>query len=217
MATYEGLRLKVNKMKREAFHEKWRSELTNDDFTIISNNCWGGMIYESYGLQKLSPTVGLFFMADDYIKFVYDLKNYINQPLEMISPEESKNKHIFMNPGSRRCPVGVLKDIEIMFLHYKSNEDAIDKWNRRIERINWDNLLIKFNDQNGCTEADLKKFLELDSCNKLFFTCKDWNIEDKTIIKVKQAFNHDFIMASYEPFAHSRYLDVTKYLNNMHN
>ncbi|WP_026516938.1 DUF1919 domain-containing protein [Butyrivibrio sp. MC2021] len=215
MATYEGFRLKINKLMRQINHDKWKSELFNNDFTIISNNCWGGMVYESYGMKKLSPTVGLYFMASDYVKFVYNIKNYINEPLVMISPEESKYKDNFMAPGSKRCPIGLLNDIEIMFLHYKDNDDAIDKWNRRIDRINWDNLLFKFNDQNGCTEDDLKKFLELDSHNKLFFTCKEWGVKDKSIIKVKQPFNDDHIMASYEPFAHNRYLDVTKYLNEM--
>ena len=68
MPTYEGLRLKVNKEIRKHYCKKWSDELDNKDFTIISNNCWGGMIYESYGMQKLSPTVGLFFMSEDYIK-----------------------------------------------------------------------------------------------------------------------------------------------------
>lgn len=215
MATYEGFRLKVNKIMRQMNQEKWKSELLNNDFTIISNNCWGGMIYECYGMKKLSPTVGLYFMAGDYIKFISDLKKYIYEPLEMIDVEESKYKNMFLAPGIKRCPIGLLKDIEIMFLHYKDNDDAIAKWNRRVERINWDNLLIKFNDQNGCTEDDLIKFLELDLRNKLFFTCKKWNVDDKSIIKIKQPFNHDHIMASYEPFAHNKYLDVTRYLNKM--
>ena len=47
-----------------------RRKLKERDFTIISNNCWGGICYEYYGLQKLSPTVGLYFFSEDYIKFV---------------------------------------------------------------------------------------------------------------------------------------------------
>ena len=39
---------------------------------IISNNCWGGVIYESYSLPKLSPTVGMYFSPKDYLKFVAD-------------------------------------------------------------------------------------------------------------------------------------------------
>lgn len=39
------------------------------EFTIISNNCWGGTVYESYGLPKQSPTVGMFVMPRDFETF----------------------------------------------------------------------------------------------------------------------------------------------------
>lgn len=38
-----------------------REKLTHTDFTIISNNCWGGTVYEAHNLPKESPTVGMFF------------------------------------------------------------------------------------------------------------------------------------------------------------
>ena len=37
-----------------------RSKLNNTDFSIISNNCWGGSVYRHYGIPYLSPTVGLY-------------------------------------------------------------------------------------------------------------------------------------------------------------
>ena len=59
-------------------------------------------------------------------------------------------------------------------LHYHSQEEVLEKWNRRIERICWDRLIVKFNDQNGCTIDQMNHFLQLPlSCNtKLFFTAK---------------------------------------------
>lgn len=47
-------------------------------------------MYEAYNLKKQSPTVGMFFMADDYIKFCKDIKYYLGQEMEFIKPEESK-------------------------------------------------------------------------------------------------------------------------------
>ena len=90
--TYEGLRLKVGKYWRKGFANARQKELLGKDFTIISNNCWGGMIYESYNLPKNSPTVGLFFFADDYICFLKNLKEFVTAPLKFISPENSKWK-----------------------------------------------------------------------------------------------------------------------------
>lgn len=92
MPTYEGLRLKILEFKRIKFAKKRRKLLKNTKFTIISNNCWGGMIYESYNLQKQSPTVGLYFMSNDYIKFVSDLRGYLKKDLHFISASDSKWK-----------------------------------------------------------------------------------------------------------------------------
>lgn len=90
MPTYEGLRLKILKIQRVKFSNIRLKKLTCTDFTIISNNCWGGMIYESYNITKMSPTVGLFFMASDYIKFLKSLKQYVNANLTFIEPTVSR-------------------------------------------------------------------------------------------------------------------------------
>lgn len=173
--TYEGLRLKVTKYMHEIPANQRKKKLKNPNFTIISNNCWGGMIYESYNLPKESPTVGTFFMAGDFVKFVADLKGYIAAELSFIKPEESAYVELLKTDARfGHYPIGKLKDIEIMFLHYHSEDEAKEKWERRCQRINWDRLLIKMNDQNGCTEEDIKEYLSLPYEHKLFFTCHEW-------------------------------------------
>ena len=37
---------------------------------------------------------------------------------------------------------------------------------------------MKFNDQNGCTETEVNKFMEMPFKNKVFFTCKHWSNEN---------------------------------------
>ena len=51
-----------------------RKKLNNTDFSIISNNCWGGAVYRRYGLPYQSPTVGLYFFAEEYINLLSHLK-----------------------------------------------------------------------------------------------------------------------------------------------
>ena len=79
-------------------------------------------------------------------------------------------------------PVGVLSNgknsIEIFFLHYHSEQEAREKWERRVQRINWNKLLVKFNDQNGCTETEVSMFMKMPFKNKVFFTCKHWPNEN---------------------------------------
>ena len=180
------------------------------------------MIYESYNLPKKSPTVGMFFIAKDYIEFLSDLKGYINGTLTFIKPEESRWKDMPQVLGDKRFgsyPIGVLSNkkntIEIFFLHYHSEWEAREKWERRVQRINWDKLLIKFNDQNGCTETEVNEFIKLPYKNKVFFTCKHWLKEDGDCIVIKQFPKHDYIMASYEPFGRNKYIDITATINQL--
>lgn len=219
MPTYEGLRLKVLKYWRVGLANWRKKQLKSTDFTIISNNCWGGMIYESYNLKKESPTVGMFFMAKDYVEFLSDLKGYISSELIFIKPEESRWKDMPQLAEDERFghyPVGVLSNgkntIELFFLHYHSEQEAREKWQRRIKRINWDRMLVKFNDQNGCTEKEVDDFMKLSFKNKLFFTCKHWPNEKEGWYTVIHQFpKHDSIMASYEPFGK----DITYVINKL--
>lgn len=219
MPTYEGLRLKLLKYPRtgKLFAERRKKRLHRTDFTIISNNCWGGRIYESYNIQKQSPTVGLFFMASDYILFVSDLKEYLSAELTFISPEESKWREKFKDDANfGSYPIGKINEVEIFFLHYHSEKEALDKWKRRCQRVNWDRMLIKFNDQNGCTAKELDQFMKLPYENKLFLTCKSWSGYPETeYVKLKQRVKSDFILASYEPFGKSKKLDVTALINSL--
>lgn len=143
-----------------------KKRINNTDFTIISNNCWGGICYEYFGLRKQSPTVGCYFFAEDYLRFIRNLKDYLETKLEFIPLEESKYKKEITefgesNKENLNSPIGRLDDIEIVFLHYKDKFEAYDKWNRRIERVNYNNLIFKFSQQNKCSKDHIKQFNNL--------------------------------------------------------
>lgn len=114
--------------------------------------------------------------------------------------------------------MGKLKDIEISFLHYHSEDEARDNWSRRINRINWDRLLLKFNDQNACTRDNIKTFLKSPFKNNIF-ACKDWDVADPqhAIGKINQFPCHNVIMASCESFGKNKYIDLDKLVNSLGN
>lgn len=147
-----------------------RAKLDRTDFTIISNNCWAGSVYRRYGLPYLSPTAGLYFFADDFVRFASALRRYISAPLEFIDAAESRHADQLAEKGELEKIVGRVDDIEIVFLHYPTKEEASEKWFRRCARINWDNLFIKFSEMNGCTEADLQAFDAIPFKSKICFT-----------------------------------------------
>lgn len=141
------------------FYNKTRIKSRN--FTVISNNCWAGKVYQYLDMPYLSPTVGLYFFADDYIRFLKNLKHYMSLDLKFIGYKDSKHSDVLVEHNQTEIPIGVLDDVEIIFLHYKTEEEAYEKWNRRKSRINWDNLYIKFSKMNQCTEKHIKEFSEL--------------------------------------------------------
>ena len=63
---------------------------------------------------------------------------------------DSKFKNILIKKKQHHVPTGLPDDVEIIFLHYPTFEEAKENWNRRVERINWD-IFIKNSQQNGCT------------------------------------------------------------------
>lgn len=194
-----------------------RKKLLSDKFTIISNNCWGGTVYESYGIRKESPTVGMFIMPKDYLKFISNIDYYLNIELQFISPSNSKWKKELFNNKRRNYPIGKLDDIELQLLHYKDQNVAKRKWESRIKRVNYSNIIYKFNDQNGATRDDIEKFMNLPFKNKLCFVSSLTNKVNDEVIYIKQPRKYDGqgIKASREPFGNSKYIDLTKYINNM--
>lgn len=218
MPNLEGIRIKIRNHIYIPLTCKHRNKkIANPNFTIIFNNCWGGTVYEAYNLQKQSPFVGMFIMADDYIKLLQNLREYLSNELQFISFDESKYKdELSNNKFFGSYPIAMLGDIELHLLHYHDSEDVIvQKWNRRVKRIKWDRLLVKFNDQNGCTEKNLQDFLDLPYRNKLFFTSRDWNISSPCIIKLKQYKNPGHALASYEPFGQNKKIDIPAVINNL--
>ncbi len=172
----------------------------NKDFVIISNNCWGGFIYQRLGVPYKTPFIGLFIYGPDYIKLLENLDHFLTCKLLF-----KKNSKWFNHLPS--YPVGVLGDIEIHFLHYKDEKEAFLKWNRRLKRMkeieNKDNYFYKICDRDLGNKEVLRKFHTLPFRNKVSFGVFDLN--EKNHIKIenyshqcvpegdilyKQSFNH---------------------------
>ena len=135
-----------------------RKRLENQNFSIISCNCLGAMITHDLLQPQLSPTVNLFFNADDFLRFVSNLDYYLDKELIEIHVEGCN------------YPVGKLDDVIVWFMHYKTFEDAKNKWEERVKRINRNNLFVFFSEREGCTYDHLLAFDRLPYRNKIVFT-----------------------------------------------
>lgn len=151
---------KLGRVSRKFWRNKYeRSKLKNKDFTIFSQNCIGGIMYHDLGQQFLSPTVNMLFTPSDFLKFVKDPQKYLNAKLYFETPATSH-------------PHGILEDIKINFVHYKTNEEAFEKWEQRKQRINWDNIFVICCDEN-LTYDEIKDFDNLPYKNKILFLSKN--------------------------------------------
>lgn len=193
------------------FASSRRRRLNCKEFTIISNNCWGGHVYRYFGLPYDSPTVGLFIFSEDYIKLVSNLKYYMQQDIEMITLEESKYKDELLRRGKveSTCPIGRIKDVEIIFLHYKSNEEAVEKWIRRKARIHWDHLYVKMSEQNLCKEEYLRTFDSLPYRNKFVFVHKDYGLDSQ--ILYREWLSADQVLD--DTFVFRKYVNLIRWIN----
>ncbi|WP_440444146.1 DUF1919 domain-containing protein [Phascolarctobacterium sp.] len=212
----DGIKLKIRNTYLKITSRLRRKELKFNDFTVISNNCWGGILYESYNLPKNSLTVGMFFMAEEYIKFVSNLRHYTQDCVMTFVPPEQARHRDFYAKDKRfgTYPIARIDDVEIALLHYHSEAEAKAKWERRCERINWDRLLVKMNDQNSCEHIHAEKFMKLPIKNKLFMTVrKDFSdIPGITAFKSK---NTECCGLFDEPFGASRKLNINNIINRL--
>lgn len=145
-----------------------RASLRNRAVSIISNDCWSSFMYQFYNIPFNSPFVGLFIMPDHYINILSDL-SVLYQPMQITRSEES----IYRNSLSelKPYPLGILPGgIEIHFLHYNDTNEAVDKWKRRLDRLDIDNCIVKFAQNNGCTLRHLQQFDALQYPSKVAFT-----------------------------------------------
>lgn len=142
-----GVRNKIN-----------RRRLKKKQICLLADNCNGSLILHDLGLQFNSPFVNLWLYPDDYIKYLKDIKHYMDCKL------------VFEKMDGISYPVAKLDDIRIFFMHYKTEEQAKTDWERRTKRIDLNDIWILMTEVNGCTMDMMKQFDELPYKHKVIFT-----------------------------------------------
>lgn len=202
------IRLRINK-----FGSSYRrKKLKIKNLTIISNNCWAGIVSQYLGIKYYTPTIGLYFFSEEYIKFLERFDYYIKQKLEIIDTKDSKYYDEMIKKNHKNAIVGKLDDVEIVFLHMKTGKEAIEKWNKRVKRINKGNIIFKFCEQNECSSEHIKRFENLPFKNKICFTTKEYPGYKSVIWFKDQVKNEEVVRDYYESH---RYLNIIDYINNM--
>ncbi len=158
---------KIEREKRARLIQKSCYPVQTDKFTIISQNCIGGVFYHDLGMQFLSPTINLYIKACDFSRFVLNLRSYLNMELEMYWLET--------------YPIGTLGDITIYFQHYKTCSDAKAAWEKRTARINWEKILVLSTDHEGFNHETYQFWKQI-PYPKVLFTAKEEFAGDEDVV-----------------------------------
>ena len=175
---YLDIRKKINDKRLYKLREQYIPDirkLITPDTSIISSNCFAGRIMQDLGMQDNTPTLGLYFFADDYIEFLSNLKYYLTEAkLEFLEQSRYPLANERREKWIHWYPIGILGGkVEIQFLHYHTEREAANKWYRRSRRINFDKLLVIGMEQNLTTVEHIKQFDALPFKNKIFFSSKN--------------------------------------------
>ncbi len=126
-----------------------RARFNNPEVSIITNHCMGGIICHDLGIQFNSPTVNLRILPSDFIKMIENLEEYMNKEIT----------EVVDNTVSYPC--GMLGDVKLWFVHYKTFSEAVTAWNRRKERINYNNIRVMLTVREECNDDILSRFEKL--------------------------------------------------------
>lgn len=190
-------------------------QVKESNISIISNNCWGGITYHSLGLKFTSPFINMWMENNDYLTMLENLEYYMSVKPHFV-------KEVYDEVLKHPYPIVGLDDIYIHFNHYNDFESAIEIWNRRKERLNYDNLLVEMIISR---QQDLERFISLPFEYKVGFSyipCEEENVvyfpfyENKYISNKYQNDTWRFVtrMAAYKYPDECKHYDVLKLLNH---
>lgn len=166
------LRRKYRVLFRKKYSQRDIELLKDKKFVIVCDNCWAGSVYQWLERPYNSPFISIGFYGDCYIKLLSDFDNYMSKQLNFVTESKYKNREI-------TYPLALLGDIELHFTHYKTEEEAKTKWNRRTARMmedsnNKDDYIFMMSDAWYATEQNFKDFNQLPLKNKISFSVNEF-------------------------------------------
>ena len=148
-----------------------------EDFTLLTSDCMAGLIYHTMGRRFLSPTINMSIRDSDFLKFLTDMDYYFDNEIRFIESETYPKGLI--GEGDR--------EIKIYFEHYKTNDEAREKWDDRKKRIT-DNIFVVVADL-GLSDDEIDTFRNLEKYinvkRKIMFTWDPEHADGKEIFCVK--------------------------------
>lgn len=158
---------RIQRKKRDKIAAEMKEKLQIKDFTVISQNCIGGVFYHDMGLQFTSPMINLYLTGKDFVAFVLNLDYYLSLKLRITWGEE--------------YPIGYLDDIVIYFMHYHTCYEAESAWEKRKQRIKRDKIIVLCTDMEDFTDEVYARWKQISYPKVLFTAQRKYANESETV------------------------------------
>lgn len=186
------------KRKRRCLNANLSEKLKDCKFTVFSNNCLGTVFYHDAGKEFTSPLINTAMDGEDFLRFIERPKYYLSREMQ------------FIKYKGYDYPIAMLDDVEIRFVHYKSEEEAKNKFYERAKRIVWDNVFIIATNHDGMNKPQLMaRFDKLPYQNKIMYVSNEY--PEYQWAKLVPQFKGRFqvrIMTSFANFRGQRYYET---------
>lgn len=192
---------------RERCNQKRREKLENQSPTIIASDCFGGIAYHNLGLPFRSPTINLCFAHEEFPVFVRNLRGYLAAELVRVDDPSVPYPVGELEYGGRR--------VRIRFMHYKSFDEARDKWNERKGRVDFSNIYI-IQTIPTATEEMIRTFDALPYRNKMLITGRNLTGSENVWthpVFLKEKYRTGEFLEYKSAFALERYMDEIDYVS----
>lgn len=137
MSVTDRIKREILAFNVKRVNAKKKKSLQNTDFTLLCNNCTGGVLLHDFGVKFNTPTINVSIRPDSFLRFCKNLPYYLS-----LEVEEAKTEYSY--------PVGRLDDVEIHFMHASDFAAGKAEWDKRKGRVNLKNLfvvLVAYEDQ----------------------------------------------------------------------
>lgn len=106
--------------------------LSRKDFTVVSDDCWGGQVYSVLGLKCHSPFIGMGVRPQEYIPFLEHMRDPGALDVLDVSTRADGHYHLLKT-----------RHATLHGMHYDSAAHFHHTYERRLKTILWDRLFIK--------------------------------------------------------------------------
>lgn len=182
--------------------------LNNENFSLISSNCVGGVYLHRKKMKFNTPTINTDFSSIDFLKFCNNIGHYLSLKPEFVKNDEKGIINVRIDDIIIKCP------------HSESFEEFLGEWERRKKRVIYSNIVVIWCAREKNVSKQAIELFDSIPYKKIFYTIDTSLKNHKNAILVKDYLNERALplmtmridVKDHRLF--DKYIDVDSFINN---